>query len=482
MLKELEVKTKLNIIPLRIEKSEFAKYLQRWDYQRLYSKNKEEKALEHFVSIKLLKFNTGDVFIDIASANSPFPRIISEVYGCNVYRQDMVYPYGVNGMNIGGDASALPIESNWVSKMTLHCSFEHFEGDADMRFIKEVSRVLKPGGMVCILPLYLRKEYCNLSDPAVDRTGLVFDKGAAIKEVAGWDNRFGRIYSIDKFKERILNNCGDLESAIYFLENEKDAHQECYLKFILILKKPLSLVGSLYSNQQVRSVKDTKSKNGYQCLVCESYVSGFLVFGVIPRPNAKCPVCGSLERHRLIWLYFRERTNLFRDKLKMLHIAPEGQISKLLKGLPNLEYISADIVPGKAMVQMDITAINYPDESFDVIYASHVLEHIPDDRKAMRELYRVLKPGGWAILQVPIWGEKTIEDPTITSPEEREKVFGQHDHVRRYGWDNKYKERLEKTGFIVKTDSFVKTLDKKLIDQYALMATEDIYFCRKKII
>ncbi len=216
------------------------------------------------------------------------------------------------------------------------------------------------------------------------------------------------------------------------------------------------------------------------CPLCETHSDAFLPYGLKPRPNAMCPVCKSLERHRLIWLYFKERTNLFRDKLRMLHVAPEKLISGKLKELSNLDYLSADLSMASAMVKMDITDIQYPDNSFDVVYASHVLEHIPDDVKAMRELCRVLKPSGWAILQVPIYGNRTLEDPNIKTPEEREKIFGQHDHVRTYGHDGIYKTRLEKAGFDVMVDSFVKTLGPDKAARLGLIASEDIYFCTKK--
>jgi SAM-dependent methyltransferase len=222
---------------------------------------------------------------------------------------------------------------------------------------------------------------------------------------------------------------------------------------------------------------------GCYCPICNSEIEQFDPFGMKsnhpPRPNAKCPICGSLERHRLIWLYLKERTNLFGDHLKMLHVSPEPQVGKLLRSIPNIEYISADLNPKLAMMQMDITQIALPDNTFDVIYASHVLEHIPDDVKAMKELYRICKPSGWAILQVPIWGNKTLEDPSIVSPEDREKVFGQSDHVRLYGHDGVYKARLQLAGWNVKVDSYVKTMDATLVKKYGLMANEDIYYCSK---
>jgi predicted SAM-dependent methyltransferase len=145
--------------------------------------------------------------------------------------------------------------------------------------------------------------------------------------------------------------------------------------------------------------------------------------------------------------------------------------------MSNLDYVSADINSPLAMVKMDITNIPCEDNSFDTILCSHVLEHVMDDQKAMRELFRVLKPEGWAILQVPIDCErdKTFEDPNIVSPEDREKFFGLSDHVRVYGLD--YKDRLEKAGFKVKVDHYVKNLGDDMVEKHRLWRGEDIYFC-----
>lgn len=146
--------------------------------------------------------------------------------------------------------------------------------------------------------------------------------------------------------------------------------------------------------------------------------------------------------------------------------------------MSNLDYISADLNSPMAMVKMDITNILYEDNSFDVILCSHVLEHVVDDRKAMRELFRVLKPGGWGILQVPILRDKTFEDPSIVSPEDRERIFGQKDHVRIYGRD--YKDRLEEAGFTVKVDGYVRELGDDKIKKHGLSEDQDIYFCAKQ--
>jgi SAM-dependent methyltransferase len=189
--------------------------------------------------------------------------------------------------------------------------------------------------------------------------------------------------------------------------------------------------------------------NRYNCPCCGWHFRKFLPFGIKRRPNAQCPKCGSLERHRLLWLFVKSRTNLFSDNLKVLHFAPEYCLQRILRLMPNLDYVSADLDSPLATIKMDITNILFKDNSFDVILCSHVLEHIIDDYKAMRELFRVLKPGGWGILQTPIDSkrDKTFEDSRIVSPEERERFFGQSDHVRIYGRD--YVDRLKEAGFEV---------------------------------
>jgi SAM-dependent methyltransferase len=152
-------------------------------------------------------------------------------------------------------------------------------------------------------------------------------------------------------------------------------------------------------------------------------------------------------------------------------------MSRLFQESDCIDYLSADLFSTTAMVRMDITDINYADGSFDVIYCSHVLEHVSDDMAAMRELYRVLKRGGWAVLQVPISADVTFEDPKVTSPEARERLFGQSDHVRRYGPD--YADRLAAAGFSVLVDGFVHELSDQEINRFGLMRNEDVYFCTK---
>jgi SAM-dependent methyltransferase len=187
-----------------------------------------------------------------------------------------------------------------------------------------------------------------------------------------------------------------------------------------------------------------------------------------------------LERHRLLWLYLKEKTNFFTAPHTMLHIAPEQCFYKLFKAQSNLKYTTGDYNSPIADVHFDLHKAPFDDNAFDVIFCNHVLEHVEDADQCMRELYRIMKPGGWGIFQVPLdtTREKTYEDKSITSPEEREKHFWQKDHVRLFGLD--YKDKLAAAGFKVTVDNFVNTLKPELIDRYRLPAGEMIYFCEKK--
>jgi SAM-dependent methyltransferase len=187
---------------------------------------------------------------------------------------------------------------------------------------------------------------------------------------------------------------------------------------------------------------------GRWCPVCERSSRRFKQYRHHPNPEAQCVHCASLERHRFVWLYLQNRTDLFDGRPKrVLHVAPEPCFDERLKQRLGDGYLTADLMSPRAMVKMDVTNVQFPDNSFDVVYCSHVLEHIPDDRRAMREFRRVLKPGGWAILLVPITSEHTFEDPSVVDPAERLRLFGQEDHVRTYGPD--YSQRLAEAGFDV---------------------------------
>lgn len=206
----------------------------------------------------------------------------------------------------------------------------------------------------------------------------------------------------------------------------------------------------------------------------------FLPYGYEnPRENVLSPSTLSLERHRLLWLYLKNKTNFFTSPHKVLHFAPEQAFYNRFKALANLEYVTTDLNSPLADVKADICDLPFPDNSFDVILCNHVLEHIPDDLGAMKELYRILKPGGWGIFQIPQDLKRTVtfEDDTITDRKERAKIFGQYDHVRIYGRD--YFDKLRKVGFAVMEEDYTKELTLEQLDENRLAKGEIIPFVQK---
>jgi SAM-dependent methyltransferase len=199
------------------------------------------------------------------------------------------------------------------------------------------------------------------------------------------------------------------------------------------------------------------------------------------RENVLSPSTLSLERHRLFWLYLKNETAFFSKKIKVLHFAPEQAFYKRFRNMKNLEYTTTDLNSPIADVKADICNLPFKDNEYDFIICNHVLEHIPDDTKAMQELYRVLAPRGTAILQVPYEASRkiTFEDNNITNPKERAKIFGQYDHVRVYGMD--YFEKLRSIGFSVEAIDYTAILSESDINKYRLPKGELLPICRKLI-
>lgn len=197
------------------------------------------------------------------------------------------------------------------------------------------------------------------------------------------------------------------------------------------------------------------------------------------RPNALSPGTLSLERHRLMWLYLKNETDFFNENLKVLHIAPEQSFYKKFKKLKNIDYLTCDLNSPLADIKADIQNLPFEDNSFDVIFCNHVLEHVNDDKKALSELYRVMKKGGWGIFQVPIRYqlEKTFEDPSITDKNERIEKFGQYDHVRVYGLD--YYQTLSNAGFKVEKINLTQKLTEDEIQRFSLEKNEILPVVKK---
>lgn len=221
--------------------------------------------------------------------------------------------------------------------------------------------------------------------------------------------------------------------------------------------------------------------NTYTDPIDEKSFKTFLPYGYgKQRNNALSPSTLSLERHRLLWLYLKNETKFFSKNtetnsvLKVLHFAPEQAFYKRFKNLKNLDYTTTDLLSPLADVKADICNLPFNDNEFDVILCNHVLEHIPDDTKAMQELYRVLKLGGMGIFQIPqdLSRETTFEDDSITDKKERAKIFGQYDHVRIYGRD--YFNKLRSIGFKVEEVDYTSKLSDEEIERYCLAKGEII--------
>ncbi len=220
--------------------------------------------------------------------------------------------------------------------------------------------------------------------------------------------------------------------------------------------------------------------NTYEDPIDERKFRKMLPYGYAKtRENVLSPSTLSLERHRLLWLYLQRETDFFSKPHRLLHFAPEQAFYKRFKKMKHIEYITTDIESPLAMVKADICELPFEDDGFNTILCNHVLEHIPNDRKAMKELYRVLRPGGMAILQIPqdLKRETTFEDNNITDPKERTKIFGQYDHVRVYGKD--YFDILRSIGFKVEAVDYTSQLTEEEVKRFCLAKGELLPVCFK---
>lgn len=204
-----------------------------------------EKALEHYLSFVIAAPRAGQTAIDIGSCRSVAPGILREMHGVRCYEQDLEYTPGIQGDRIGSSADQIPLPDGSIDFMTLHCTFEHFEGGADTGFVRECARLLKPGGRTIILPLYLNASYCNITGEADPdrRSRITFDPDAQFHcVIPTWQNRFGRHYSPTSLLSRVLKPAGDagLISRLHRVRHWEVIHSRLWLRWILVLEKPQS--------------------------------------------------------------------------------------------------------------------------------------------------------------------------------------------------------------------------------------------------
>lgn len=217
----------------------------------------------------------------------------------------------------------------------------------------------------------------------------------------------------------------------------------------------------------------------YHCPICSKNFWHIRCLVHKTKPHLNCPRCDLFQRHRFLWLYLQRETDFFRNRYDVLHISPSPALQAKLSKLPLLNYKTSTLDSEYTDYQFDLIKIDLPDNHVDIVLCIHVLEHIEDDVKAMAEIYRILKPGGWALFMVPQKGDVTKEDPSIVTPEERLKHFGQKDHVRFYGLD--IIERMRSVNFDVSTLSSADLFDREEVYRYNLFWLTRVYQCRKPL-
>lgn len=223
-----------------IDVEAYRQWRQKAQYERhypdYYTDNLAEKSLEHYVAARLLDLQPGQTYLDVASQSGVAADLYRRLYGVKTLVQDLDYEPGVHGDRIGGNAANLPLADESIEAMALHCSFEHFEGDSDMRFVREMGRVLKPGGRCVIAPLYLCHYHACLTNPLLAK-GVDFDPDAVIIGARTWGNRHGRFYDPAHLVERVWNQRGPLSMKVLICGNRQDADPSSYLRFIAFFEK-----------------------------------------------------------------------------------------------------------------------------------------------------------------------------------------------------------------------------------------------------
>lgn len=238
------------VVEQRHDVAAFRAWLAAADYARhapgYYEENLVEKALEHHTAARLLGLAPGGVHLDVAAQSRVAADVFERLHGVVAYTQDLEFPAGVHGREVGGDAGAMPLPDAFADTMSLHCSFEHFEGNADTRFVREAGRVLKPGGRCVIAPLYLFQVHACLTNPVLSAGAageggrVAFDDGALVHASKSWRNRHGRFYSVERFVERVWRARGALEVEVVVFPNAREVDPSCYLRYAAVLRRPLA--------------------------------------------------------------------------------------------------------------------------------------------------------------------------------------------------------------------------------------------------
>jgi SAM-dependent methyltransferase len=234
----------VEVVPYRIDVAAFWRFVDECGYRQMdywhggKMRAAVEKWLEHFVSIELLQPAPGQVVVDVASCTSPFPDLVRRRLGCVAYRQDWSYAVGIDGDRIGGDAVRMPVPDGFADHLVLHCSFEHFEGERDSLFLREAERVLRPGGKLCILPVYTSARYGIQTDLAAwNRRRPELARRALTCIAEGWGEVHGRFYDLASFRERILRHLGGLRLQVWRVENCREVAPDCYLQMAAVFTR-----------------------------------------------------------------------------------------------------------------------------------------------------------------------------------------------------------------------------------------------------
>jgi SAM-dependent methyltransferase len=231
----------ISIVELQLDIKDFQSWATQVDYERnyphYYTENIVEKALEHYVSALLLQLKPGKTHIDIAAQSKVAADVFSRMYSVKTYVQDKKFEPGINENRIGSDAGNIPLEEDFADTMSLHCSFEHFERDSDIRFVHEANRVLRKGGRCVIVPLYLYQHYACYTNPVLSVPAKTpFEADTILYASRHWQNRHGRFYDVPHLVERIWSNRGTMEMTVFVITNWREVHPLCYLRYAVLFK------------------------------------------------------------------------------------------------------------------------------------------------------------------------------------------------------------------------------------------------------